>query len=213
MKNTLVLMALFSIASLSAMEDQHKNACVAMEPTTHVIEPFNMMDHLSEFTDLFLKEKETLVRRPGFDLNKMLFHDSINYDDESTHGTLKLFVLRDLEREQAKMTLRAFVGYTVSKDGKTYQGNLLAVKKEDRHKHYAQYLVRHGLEQAISAGATDMWLSTHKENKAAQAVYKQVADQYPQYELVIEPGATRFPNNPLAVQEVLAFTLKRRQQP
>ncbi len=72
MKNTLVLMALFSIASLSAMEDQHKNACVAMEPTTHVIEPFNMMDHLSEFTDLFLKEKETLVRRPGFDLNKML---------------------------------------------------------------------------------------------------------------------------------------------
>ncbi len=111
------------------------------------------------------------------------------------------------------MTLRAFVGYTVSKDGKTYQGNLLAVKKEDRHKHYAQYLVRHGLEQAISAGATDMWLSTHKENKAAQAVYKQVADQYPQYELVIEPGATRFPNNPLAVQEVLAFTLKRRQQP
>jgi ribosomal protein S18 acetylase RimI-like enzyme len=213
MKNTLILVTLFSIVSLSAMDDgQQKNACTAFEPTTHIIESFNMVDHLTEFTELFLKLKETLIRRENFDLTKMLFHDSINYDDEATHGSLKLFVLRDREKEEAKMTLRAFVGYTVSKDGKSYQGNLLAVKEEDRRKHYAHYLVRYGLEKAISAGADDMWLSTNKENKAAQAVYKQVADKYPQYELVVEPGATRFPNKPLAVQEVLVFNLKPKSQ-
>lgn len=208
MKIKLLLITLLSSLALFGMDDQHKNACTAFEPTTHIIESFNMIDHLSEFTELFLKEKETLIRRENFDLTKMLFHDSVNYDDETTHGSLKLFVLRDYEKEQAKMTLRAFVGYTISNGGKTYRGDFLAVKKEDRHKHYAQYLVRYGLEQAISAGATDMWLSTRKENLQAQMLYKKVAAQYPQYELVIAPEETRFTNNPRAIEEVLIFNLK-----
>ncbi len=209
MKNQLLLITILSIASLSAMNDEHqKNACIAFEPATHVIEPFNMSDHLSEFTELFMKEKQTLVRREPFDVSKMLFHDSVNYDDENSHGSLKLFVLRDHEKESARMTLRAFIGYTVSNGGKTYQGNLLAVKEEDRHKNYAHYLVRHGLEHAIAAGATDMWCVTHKENKAAQAVYEKVASKYPQFELVRESGATRFPNNQRAIEEVVVFSLK-----
>lgn len=211
MKTKLTLFTLFSIITLFAM-DEHQNARTVSVAATHVIEPFNMLDHLTKFTDLFLKEKETLVRRPNFDLNKMLFHDSINYDDETTHGSLKLFVLRDREKEEAEMTLRAFVGYTILNGGKTYRGDLLAVRLEDRHKHYAQYLVRYGLEQAISAGATDMWLSTRKENVPAQMVYKKVATQYPQYELAIEPGETRFPNNPRAIEEVLVFNLKPKTQ-
>ncbi len=211
-KNTLLLLLVIA-PSLSAMDGKDQNACTAMSPATHVIESFSMIDHFSEFTQLFLEEKDTLVRRPNFDVAKMLFHDSINYDKEETHGSLKLIVLRDYDKEQAKMTLRAFVGYTVSQDGKSFQGNLLAVKKEDRHKHYAEYLVRHGVEKAISAGATDMWLSTRNENIEAKAVYKAVVQKYPQYELVIEPAETRFPGNEIAIKEgVLIFNLRPKSQ-
>lgn len=215
MNTKLALLALLSIASLNAMDDGHKNACIALEPSNHRILPFDDERDTTEFLDLFNEERTTLVRRPHFSVDDMLFHNSIDYTNEATHGSLVIRVLRALNTEN-KMRLCGFVAYTVSADKKSYKGELLAVKKEDRKKDYAEFLVRHGVDEALAAGATNMWLTTLRTNEAAKATYKKIAAKYPNYELVEEPYNEKLKSLGLPENvhgtEAIALTLKLKQQ-
>lgn len=231
MKHKILLMSLLLVAKLSGMDGEHQqDACTYFEPATHMIASFNYANDASELIELFLANQKTLVTRENFDIRSMLFHNSIDYTDERTRDSLEILVLRDLEEGTNRMTLRGFAAYTVSKDRKTFKGELLAVKKEDCHtkKYYGTYLVCHGIDRAHAEGATTIWLSTLRTNVQAQALYENVARRrYPHYTLEEKTYLEKLQELGLPISETLkksaedpessvaqaiAFTLKRKSQ-
>lgn len=198
---SIALLYLFDF-HLNAME----NACIAFEPSRHIISRFDDQRDTQEFLALINMHREVLIRRPDFSVDDMLRTKSITPDKSETYGSLLINVLRAPCDNSGLLELKAFAAYAMT-DSKTAQAYLLAVKKEDQGKGYAQCLVRHGIEEVLASGAARLWTMTRKVNVPAQRLYKKIAASYPQLELDIKEASAVIVNNP-AVTDAIVFELR-----
>jgi ribosomal protein S18 acetylase RimI-like enzyme len=204
-KKIMVILVLLASLNAYAMERGAASACTVFTPAIFEILPFNDQRDTQEFLDLANANREVLLLPDGRSLDDILFYKSITPEDIKTHDSLIIKVLR--APATRKTELKGFAAYTMV-DATTMRGCLLAVKKDAQRKHYAQYLMRHGIDDALEKNATKLWAPVSKFNLATQILYRKVAALYPNLKLDVKEATEVLKDDSERVGNELVFELE-----
>ena len=129
-----------------------------------------------------------------------------------TYESLIFKVLHDRSAQKEEDKVKAFGAYTKSRDAQdriVIQGQLIAVKEEDRKEGYALHLMRAEIDELLKAGAGKFWAMSKDSMTEAHALYVKVAQLYPELEFVRRRATAAEVRNP-NVKDVQVFELQKK---